>query len=69
MSDLRLYLDYSCPWSYLALLRLRDVADRNATKIQLRPVVVADVLATENPALQGNRLAENPAKAAWQKKD
>jgi 2-hydroxychromene-2-carboxylate isomerase len=69
MSKLRLYLDYSCPWSYLALVRLRDVADRNATPIHLRPVITDKILATENPALQTSRLAPNPAKAAWQQKD
>jgi len=69
MSDIRLFLDYSCPWSYLALLRLRDVTDRNAASFELRPVVVAEVLATENPALADKRLDANPAKAAWQEKD
>ncbi len=69
MSELRLYYDFSCPWSYLALVRLQDVADRNATRIELRPISVDQVLATENPPLQANRLSNNPAKAAWQRKD
>ena len=69
MSAPRLYYDLSCPWSYLALVRLQDAADRNATQIELRPIVVDVVLATENPPLQANRLATNPAKAAWQRKD
>jgi len=69
MSQLRFYYDFSCPWSYLALVRLQDVADRNATAIELRPVVVEQVLATENPSLQSSRFAENPAKAGWQKRD
>ncbi len=69
MSTLRLYYDFSCPWSYLALVRLQDVADRNATTIELRPISVDQVLATENPPLQANRLSNNPAKAAWQRKD
>jgi len=69
MSALRLYYDFSCPWSYLALVRLQDVADRNATTIELRPISVDQVLATENPLLQANRLSNNPAKAAWQRKD
>ena len=63
------YFDCSCPWSYLALLRLRDATDRNATGIHLKPVVVDTVLATENPARQANRFSENPAKEAWQRKD
>ncbi len=69
MSTLRLYYDFSCPWSYLGLVRLQDVADRNARKIDLRPVIVDTILATENPDLQKQRFAENPAKAAWQRKD
>jgi 2-hydroxychromene-2-carboxylate isomerase len=69
MNEVRLYLDYTCPWSYLALVRLRDVADRNGAQISLRPVVVDKILATENPALQASRLEPNPAKAAWQQKD
>ncbi|MCP4000056.1 MAG: hypothetical protein GY727_04010 [Gammaproteobacteria bacterium] len=69
MNALRFYYDFSCPWSYLALVRLQDVADRNATRIELRPVIVDTVLTTENPPLQLNRLAMNPAKAAWQRKD
>jgi len=69
MNEVRLYLDYTCPWSYLALVRLRDVADRNGAQISLRPVVADKILATENPALQASRLDPNPAKAAWQQKD
>jgi 2-hydroxychromene-2-carboxylate isomerase len=69
MSELRFYYDFSCPWSYLALVRLQDVADRNATTIELRPISVDQVLATENPPLQAHRLSNNPAKAAWQRKD
>ena len=69
MSSLRLYYDLTCPWSYLGLVRLQDVADRNARSVQLYPVLVDQVLATENPERQHNRFAENPAKAAWQRKD
>jgi 2-hydroxychromene-2-carboxylate isomerase len=63
------YLDFSCPWSYLALVRLRDATDRNAAIINFRPVSVCQLLATENPDLQASRLSEHPAKAAWQKED
>jgi 2-hydroxychromene-2-carboxylate isomerase len=69
MSNIELYYDLSCPWSYLALVRLQDVADRNATGIDLKPVLVEQVLATENPPKCASRLAANPAKAAWQKQD
>jgi len=67
--ELRLYFDFSCPWSYLAPVRLQDGADRHGMDIKLRPVLVDRVLATEKPAAQARRLAGNPAKEAWQRKD
>jgi 2-hydroxychromene-2-carboxylate isomerase len=69
MSDIQLYYDLGCPWSYLALVRVQDVADRNGCTLSLLPVDVDRLLATENPALQTTRLSANPAKAAWQRKD
>lgn len=69
MSGVDLYFDYSCPWSYLALVRLQDVCERNRARLMLKPVSVATVLATEHPARVSQRFAENPAKASWQRKD
>ena len=69
MTTVDFFFDFSCPWSYLALVRLRDVTDRNGAKIRFKPVSVQEVLATENPALQASRLAENPSKAVWQQDD
>lgn len=69
MSQVDFYFDFSCPWSYLALVRLQDVAERNAADISLRPVQLDKILETENPALLQARLALNPAKAAWQQAD
>jgi 2-hydroxychromene-2-carboxylate isomerase len=69
MSQVELFLDFSCPWSYLALVRLRDVVDRNPATMVFKPVSVHQVLETECPALQLSRLSENPAKAAWQRHD
>ncbi len=69
MSGVDLYFDYSCPWSYLALVRLQDVCERNRASLTLKPVSVATVLETENPARVNRRFAENPAKASWQRKD
>jgi 2-hydroxychromene-2-carboxylate isomerase len=69
MSDIRLYYDLGCPWSYLALVRVQDVADRNGCSLNLLPVDVDRLLATENPDLQATRLSANPAKTAWQRKD
>ena len=69
MSQVEFFCDLSCPWSYLALVRLRDATDRNAASIRFRPVSVDEVLTTENPDLRATRLADNPAKAAWQQAD
>ena len=69
MSQVELFLDFSCPWSYLALVRLRDVVDRNPATMVFKPVSVHQVLETECPGLQLSRLSENPAKAAWQRHD
>ncbi len=63
------FFDYSCPWSFIGSVRLKDVATRNAATVNYRPVSVTRILATENPALQVTRLAANPAKAAWQLQD
>jgi 2-hydroxychromene-2-carboxylate isomerase len=69
MNQMRLFYDLGCPWSYIALVRLQDVGERNRAELELCPVIVDQVLATENPALQASRWAENPAKAAWQRRD
>ncbi|MEE4185373.1 MAG: DsbA family protein [Gammaproteobacteria bacterium] len=69
MQTVELFFDFSCPWSYLALLRLQDVCERNRARLLLRPVDVQAVLATEAPALAASRWSENPAKAAWQQHD
>ncbi|MDP6437145.1 MAG: DsbA family protein [Gammaproteobacteria bacterium] len=67
--ELDFFFDYSCPWSFIGFVRLLDVATRNRTRINYRPVSVTKILATENPGLQATRLSANPAKAAWQLRD
>jgi len=69
MANVDLFLDATCPWSFLALVRLRDATDRNATGITLKPVSAQELLKTENPQLSATHLAEHPAKAAWQLED
>lgn len=69
MSQVDFYYDFSCPWSYLALLRMQDVSERNRARLELKPVSIERVLDTENPARLRRRFAENPAKASWQRKD
>ncbi|MEC9374828.1 MAG: DsbA family protein [Pseudomonadota bacterium] len=67
--EIECYLDFSCPWSYIGLLRLHDVALRNAAKIKIKPISLNTLLDTENPRLIHSRWAENPNKSAWEQKD
>ncbi len=69
VAEIDCYLDFSCPWSYVGLVRLQDTADRNAGRIIIKPVSLNILLATENPSLLETRLSPNPAKAQWQLKD
>ena len=69
MSQVDCYFDFSCPWSYIALVRLQDVCERNRARLVFKPVSVERVLETENPGRAESRFAENPAKASWQRKD
>jgi len=69
MQNVEFYFDLSCPWSYLALVRLRDATERNAARIAFKPVCVDCLLETENPQLRRTRLSAIPAHASWQLKD
>jgi 2-hydroxychromene-2-carboxylate isomerase len=69
MRTVGFYFDLSCPWSYLALVRLRDTTERNAARIGFKPVSVDRLLATENPELRSTRLSAIPAHADWQRRD
>jgi 2-hydroxychromene-2-carboxylate isomerase len=69
MRTVDFYFDFSCPWSYLALIRLRDATERNGARIAFKPVCVDRLLATENPPLRRTRLSPVPAHAEWQRKD
>jgi 2-hydroxychromene-2-carboxylate isomerase len=69
MRTVDFFFDLSCPWSYLALVRLRDATERNGARIEFRPICVDTLLATENPQLQQTRLSAIPAHAEWQRRD
>jgi len=63
------FFDCSCPWSYLALGRLREAAIRTAATIRYRPLLVDDLLAVVNPAAARRRQDPLPARARYQAKD
>ena len=63
------YFDTSCPWSYLALERLRDAALRTGARIVYRPVLVDDLLRRVNPDSPADRTDPLPVRARYQAKD
>ena len=69
MLILDVYFDYSCPWSYLAFVRAREAAMRTGTEIRWRPVLADRIFEALKSRRLGNRLAVDPGKAAYQKKD
>lgn len=63
------FFDTSCPWSYLALERLRDAALRTGARIVYRPVLVDDLLRRVNPESPADRTDPRPVRARYQAKD
>lgn len=61
------FFDCSCPWSYLALGRLRESAIRTGTRIVYRPVLLAELRATTQPSAPMDHLAA--ARQRYRKKD
>jgi len=63
------FFDTSCPWSYLALERVRDAALRTSARIVYRPVLVDDLLRRVNPDCPVGRTDPLPVRARYQAKD
>lgn len=63
------YFDASCPWSYLALERVREAAIRTGSRIIYRPVLVDDVLRAANPGFPADRTDPVVVRARYQAKD
>ncbi|MEQ1801702.1 MAG: 2-hydroxychromene-2-carboxylate isomerase [Gammaproteobacteria bacterium] len=68
-STVEFYFDTSCPWSYLALERVREAAIRTGSLVSYRPVLVDDVLRTANPAFPADRTDPVAVRARYQAKD
>lgn len=69
MADVDFFYDYSCPWTYLAFSRLREVAARTGSAIIWRPVMVDRVRREVNPACAASRDDPEPRRARYQAKD
>jgi 2-hydroxychromene-2-carboxylate isomerase len=63
------FFDCSCPWSYLALGRLREAAIRTGTLIRYRPLLVDDLLQSANPGAARDGTEPLSARARYQAKD
>ncbi len=63
------FFDTSCPWSYLALERVREAAIRTGSRVLYRPVLVDDILRVANPGFPADRSDPVPARARYQAKD
>lgn len=67
MLQAEFFFDFSCPWSYLACIRLREAALRTGARILWRPFELSDLRAEFGT--RSARLAADPAAAAWQLQD
>lgn len=63
------FFDTSCPWSYLALDRVREAAIRTGARVVYRPVLVDDVLRVANPSFPADRTDPVAVRARYQAKD
>ena len=69
MESVEFYFDFSCPWSYLAFVRLRETSKRMGAGIRWRPVRTDDILRQANPAHPAGREPREPRKSAYEALD
>ena len=67
MTAIEFYFDFSCPWSYLALVRLRETALRTGAEIIWKPFELQHLVGPVDT--RATRLAADPQRAAWQLAD
>ena len=63
------YFDYSCPWSYLAFIRLREATMRTGSAIRYCPVRVEQILQRANPDNPVGREPSSPRKLEYAARD
>lgn len=61
------FFDCGCPWSYLALGRLREAAIRTGARIVYRPVLLAEIGAITHPSAPQDHLSA--ARQRYRQKD
>jgi len=63
------YFDYSCPWSYLAFVRLTETATRTGADIRWRPIVLNELLEQVSPGQPASRVPTDPRKLEYEAQD
>jgi 2-hydroxychromene-2-carboxylate isomerase len=63
------FFDLSCPWSYLALNRVREAAIRTGGRVVCRPVLVDDVVRQVDSGYPADRTDPVGVRARYQTKD
>lgn len=66
---IELFFDCSSPWTYLAFMRLRPLAERTGAEIVWKPILVGGVFNEVNREVYERRASPNPVKDAYTKKD
>jgi 2-hydroxychromene-2-carboxylate isomerase len=69
MASVEFYFDYSCPWSYLAFMRLIETATRTGSTIEWRPIVLDTLLARAHPDHPVDREPADSRKSAYEARD
>jgi 2-hydroxychromene-2-carboxylate isomerase len=69
MSVAEFFFDYSCPWTYLACVRLKEATLRTGTAIVWRPILLDTLFEAMDSPLRHERRDANLARAAYDAKD
>ncbi len=56
MQSVAFYFDYTCPWSYLACVRLRDMILRSGATVDWKPLLLADLAEAAGPAFDSGQV-------------
>jgi 2-hydroxychromene-2-carboxylate isomerase len=66
---LEFFYDCSSPWTYLAFMKIEDVARRHDAELIWRPILVGGLFNTVNPSVYESRAKPVPVKAKYYVKD
>ncbi len=69
MRRFEFFFDCSSPWTYLAFVRVHEIARRMGTEIVWRPILVGGVFNAVNPSVYERRAKPDPRQRAYYDKD